>query len=224
MFWRRKSGSDNAADAGASAPVATPPQVTTPEPAAVEMPVAPQLPAPVEEALPPAAMGVDETPAGTAGSALTYTAASGAGAEKTKQISANFGEIVAVLMRSKRHRQLPIAYLETVVVPAVATGQFAVAEARSTEHGHQAPVAVVLWANVSADLDRRIAQNPSLLLKLKQTDWRSGEIVWIVEAVGQKEAVLGLVEHLKGGRFAGRQVRVLEVAEDKSVVPRALSA
>ncbi|MFM9940456.1 MAG: toxin-activating lysine-acyltransferase [Hyphomicrobiaceae bacterium] len=143
-------------------------------------------------------------------------------ADKVKQISASFGEIVAVLLRSKWHRDLPMTYLERVAVPAVMTGQFALAEARSAEHGYQAPVAVVMWACVSNELDRKLAQDPTLLQKLNRSDWKSGDNIWIVEAVGKKDAAMGLIEHLRKDRFKGKQVRYREVTESKDVVAKLL--
>ena len=55
-----------------------------------------------------------------------------------------FGEIVSVFMRSAQHRTLTLADIERLVLPAVATGQFMLAEAEVKATGAKQPVAVVL--------------------------------------------------------------------------------
>ena len=47
-----------------------------------------------------------------------------------KRLAATLGEIVSVLMRSPQHRHVFLADLEVSVLPALATGQFALAEAK----------------------------------------------------------------------------------------------
>lgn len=234
MFWRKKSS--EAETPASAAPVAQPDPapVATPAPVAVQpaaaappaqqpaTPVAarpapqPQpVPAPVAASQPQASPSRPAAAAPSPGSVVPLPRN-----DKAKQISASFGEIVAVLLRSPSHRKLPLTVLEAIAVPAVMTGQFALAESRSMTHGYQAPVAVVVWACVSSEIDRRLAQDPSQLNKLAQADWKSGDIIWIVDAVGQKEAVRGLIEHLRKDRFAGKQVRYREVTEAKEVVAK----
>lgn len=234
MFWRKKSSE---AETPASAPPAAQPEpAPTPAPVAVQpvtaappaqqpvMPVAArpapqpqptQAPAPVAVPQPQVAPSRPAAAGQVSGSVVPLPKN-----DKAKQISASFGEIVAVLLRSPSHRKLPLTVLEAIAVPAVMTGQFALAESRSMTHGYQAPVAVVVWACVSSEIDRRLAQDPSQLNKLAQADWKSGDIIWIVDAVGQKEAVRGLIEHLRKDRFAGKQVRYREVTEAKEVVAK----
>jgi hemolysin-activating ACP:hemolysin acyltransferase len=217
MFWRKKSSESEGP--------AVVQQAATPEPAPAQTEREP-APAPVPQPEAPRQTAI--APQMPAANPVPMAAAQPASAQvvplpksdKAKQISASFGEIVAVLLRSPAHRKLPLAYLESLAVPAVITGQFALAEARSAAHGYQAPVAVVVWASVSTEIDRRLAQDPTQLNKLNQADWKSGDVIWIVDAVGQKEAVKGLIDHLRKDRFAGKQVRYREVTETKEVVAK----
>lgn len=78
-------------------------------------------------------------------------------AEAAKRITKAFGKVVGVLMRSPQHKQSKLADLERMVVPAIMTGQFTLAEARSKSDGTTAPVGFVSWARVSADVDARLA-------------------------------------------------------------------
>jgi hemolysin-activating ACP:hemolysin acyltransferase len=140
-----------------------------------------------------------------------------------KSISAAFGDIIAVLLRSKGHQLLPLSYLASVVVPALTTNQFALAEARSTAQGFLAPVGVLIWASVSTDVDRQLTQSPDGVRKLKSQLWKSGEIIWIVEAVGHQDAIKGLLSEMLKTRWKGKQVRIREVNKAGESVARVLS-
>lgn len=126
----------------------------------------------------------------------------------SRQISASFGEIVSVLMRSPSHKFHSLSDLEWLVIPAVVTGQFRVAEAASKENGFTAPVAVVLWASVSAEVDQRLAQSLEQPMRLKPNEWRSGNIVWLVEAVGDNRAVMAVLQRLKQHELKDQMVRM----------------
>ena len=58
-----------------------------------------------------------------------------------KHIAASFGQIVTLLMRSPADKAITLQDLEWMVVPAIMTGQFAVADAQSKETGVVMPVA-----------------------------------------------------------------------------------
>ena len=60
------------------------------------------------------------------------------------RLSATFGQIVSVLMRTPQHRYAFLSDLEWLVLPAVATGQFSLAEAQDKTSGLSAPVAVAV--------------------------------------------------------------------------------
>ena len=114
-----------------------------------------------------------------------------------RDVSANFGQLVSLLMRSRAHRFHMLADLEYMIVPAIATRQFRVAEGVSAEAGLVAPVAAVMWASVSAEVDQRLTEAVDQPIRLKPEEWRSGEVVWIVDAVGDPKAINALLQHLK---------------------------
>src|SRR4029079_4132083 len=100
------------------------------------------------------------------------------------QTSASFGQVVSVLMRSSQHKHLALTDLEWLVVPALTAGQFAVANMKSKEGGPSVPAAVVLWASVSPEVDQRLSANLSAPIRLRPDEWKSGDILWLIEAVG----------------------------------------
>src|SRR3954471_13523074 len=68
-----------------------------------------------------------------------------------------FTQVVGVLMRSPHYRAYTLADLEWLVVPPVAAGQFRIGEVKPDKNSTTAvPVAVVLWASVSPEVDARL--------------------------------------------------------------------
>jgi hypothetical protein len=72
------------------------------------------------------------------------------------RIASTFGEIIALLMRSPHYRYAFISDLEWMVMPAISSGQLVLGEARHKETGVAAPVAVIMWACVSDEVDARL--------------------------------------------------------------------
>lgn len=134
-----------------------------------------------------------------------------------KQLSSAFGDIVSLLMRSESERVRTLADLEWMVIPALQTGQFAVAEAQSKETGVVAPMGTVLWAMVSEEVDQRISSQLDKPLKLQQSEWRSGEIPWIVAAFGDPKIVGQLLEELSKNVFKQRPAKLRSRGEDGKV-------
>jgi hemolysin-activating ACP:hemolysin acyltransferase len=112
-----------------------------------------------------------------------------------KQAAAAFGEIVTLLVRSSSEKHHSLADLEWMVIPAVARGQFALAEAMSKETGAVAPVGAVLWAFVSEDVDRRLS-DLSAPARLTPVEWRSGDIPWVILMTGDTKVLGGLLQQM----------------------------
>lgn len=168
-------------------------------------------PEPVPAAVPtvptnPAAAGKSMGSANGTGSALSpEDAKKRRGA--AKQLAASFGEIVSLLMRSPSDKHHTLADLDWLLVPAVARGQFALAEAQSKETGATTPVGAVLWALVSEDVDRRLS-DLSTPLRLKPEEWNSGNIPWIILATGDMRVLAGLIQQLTKAAFKDRQPKM----------------
>jgi len=144
--------------------------------------------------------------------------------ELTKRITTAFGEIVAVFLRAPAHRHLFLADLEWLVLPALATGQFALAEARHKESGLAAPVAVMLWATVSAEVDARLTANAGKPVRLKPDEWAAGPNAWLVEAVGEPRAVKALIDKTLRGPLKGRSLKVTTRGADGTPALQLLTA
>lgn len=115
---------------------------------------------------------------------------------RAKQVSAAFGEIVTLMMRSPRHKHLTLAELEHLIVPALRLNQFSIMDAQSKTTGQCAPICAVLWAKVSADIHGQLATKSDRPFRLQPRDWNSGEIIQIVETVGDERAMKTMLANL----------------------------
>jgi cytolysin-activating lysine-acyltransferase len=129
-------------------------------------------------------------------------------AQVSKRAAATVGDIVGLLAMSPRHADYKLSDLRWLVLPAVRTGQFAMTEVQSASRGTTYPVATVLWASVSADVDRRISGDLSAPLRLAPKEWRSGDTLWLVDAVGDEKVIASMMTRLRQKEWKGRIVKV----------------
>jgi cytolysin-activating lysine-acyltransferase len=136
------------------------------------------------------------------------------GAAFSKLFAASIGDMVVVLSRSPTHKHYSLADIEWMVMPPVMAGQFYVVEAADKEHGFRAPIAVVTWAFVSEGVDRRLAEQGSDPgARLRPDEWKSGEIAWLIDAVGSTEGVDAGLRWLKDGPFRERRLKLIGKTE-----------
>ena len=158
----------------------------------------------------------------------------------------SFAQVVAVLMRDPNFRTMPIADLEWLVLPAVMSGQFRVAEAPASLLGPDkapdkardkapskapddakaggvlVPVAVALWARVSGEIDRALSERLDRPVRLKPHQWASGEHVWLVAVAGDRRAVPKLIDRLAGGELKGQRIKMRVRGTGNTVVVKTL--
>ncbi len=125
-----------------------------------------------------------------------------------------FAQIVSVLMRSPHYKHYSLTDLEWLVLPPLLTGQFSVAEAGPKEGGLRFPVAVALWASVSPEVDKRLSENLTAPIRLRPDEWKSGDILWLVDAVGDARVVGPLLNQLNGSAWQHRKIKARIVGED----------
>lgn len=128
---------------------------------------------------------------------------------RSRATAASLGEIVGTMLRSERHRAMPIADLEKIAAPAMVHGQFAVANAPVPNRpGETAPIAAIFWASVSADVDARLSGADALPLTLARNEWASGNILWLVDAVGPAAVVQHLINEVTARSLKGRTMKM----------------
>lgn len=155
------------------------------------------------------------TPPRDAGKTLPQTSATKPGGKppkdavaRSRAIAAGLGGIVSVLMRAPDYRNATIGDLEWLVGPPLAADQFAIAEGHHAETGIVAPVAIVLWAMVSDEVDKRLSDVTTPNPRLEPKDWRSGSMPWVVAAVGDRRALTSLLEQLVKAKFKGAKAKI----------------
>ena len=141
-------------------------------------------------------------------------------ATKSKLLQASVVDIVSVLMRSPQFRNVTLADLEELVVPAITTGRFMIAEAQANKSGFITPVAVVLWASVSEEIDRQLSETRDQPVRLAPKDWKSGDIPWVIVAAGDQRLVKALQQRLQETVLKGRPLKSRSTdTNDKGVAP-----
>ena len=131
------------------------------------------------------------------------------------------GQVVSVLLRSPMYRHLTIGDLEWLVIPAIRAGQFSILEAQSAV---DRPLGVALWATVSPVVDRRLtAQKAAGLVpfRLAPSDWRSGDILWLMDLIALRQARQNFLDRLNDTAFKGRTVKYYFERSTKPVAPKA---
>jgi hemolysin-activating ACP:hemolysin acyltransferase len=124
-----------------------------------------------------------------------------------------FTQIIGVLMRSEHYKHYTLGDLEWLVIPPMLAGQFRIGEAKP-KTGSSVPVAVVLWARVSADVDKRLAEIGRAPIRLRPDEWTSGDILWLAHAAGEPRFVRAVLKQLNESAFKGREVKLRSFGKD----------
>ena len=144
-----------------------------------------------------------------------------------------FSQVVAVLMRDQNFRNMRIADLEWLVLPPIMAGQFRLAHmpapprpgepAKPADKGGVLlPVAVALWARVSAQIDKGLMENLDKPIRLRTNQWASGDKIWLMAVAGDRRAIPKFLEQLKEKEFKGQEVKMRTNAGDGKVVVKTL--
>ena len=138
--------------------------------------------------------------------------------------SLSFAQIVTVLMRSPWYRHYTLGDLEWLVIPPLLAGQFSVVEFKPQQNVVSVPVAAALWASVSAEVDKRLSENLHVPIRLRPDEWRSGDILWLIDAVGDPRVVPQLVKQLVETKFKGREAKMLARGENGKVIVQRIAS
>src|SRR5262249_39743096 len=91
-----------------------------------------------------------------------------------------------------------------LVVPPLLVEQFAIMEGGQQGAVLPSPLAAALWARVSPEVDRRLSEDKDWSVRLAAEEWQSGDILWIIDAVGHPDIVPGFIEELVATHFPGQ--------------------
>lgn len=140
-----------------------------------------------------------------------------------------FSQIVAVMMRDPKFRQLRLSDLEWLVLPPLIAGQWRLAQTKAeqlmTKTGESTPqsnimvpVGAAIWARVSSEIDKRLSENLDKPLQLKANEWSSGDHFWLVAVMGDPRAIPSFLRSLQESEFKDREVKLRAPCSDGKVV------
>lgn len=146
------------------------------------------------------------------------------------RMAESFSQVVAVLMRDTNFRNLKIGDLEWLVLPPIMAGQFRLghaarpADERAREGGVSIPVALVLWARVSAQIDKTFSEELDKPMQLRPNQWASGDHIWIMATAGDRRVLPHFLKELARTVFKGQTVKMRTRSGEGKVVVKRLSA
>lgn len=146
------------------------------------------------------------------------------------RVAQAFAQVVAVLMRDANFRNLKVGDLEWLVLPPIMAGQFRLGHAakpgddKTRQAGVRIPVAVALWARVSAQIDKTFSEELDKPMQLRPNQWASGDQVWIMATAGDRRAVPHFMKELAQTVFKDQQVKMRMRGADGKVVVKTLGA
>ena len=117
-------------------------------------------------------------------------------------------QIVKLILQSPNHRHFSLSDLEWMVLPALSLGQLAIAETKPDQSGMRQPLATLFWAAVSPEIDQRMSSQLEAPIRLRPDEWRSGDILWITDMIGDLSTGHALVKSVLESVLAGRTVKV----------------
>jgi hemolysin-activating ACP:hemolysin acyltransferase len=145
-----------------------------------------------------------------------------AGFERSRRTLIALGEIASVLMKSAEYRNMTLANLQALAAPAISTGQFMVLTAHQKSRGAAAPVALALWANVSAEVDRKLSQADGQNVALTPADWSSGDIAWLIVVAGDQRTLPALIAQLQKTKLKDKVIKLRTKDESGAMSVRTL--
>lgn len=123
--------------------------------------------------------------------------------ERTRTLSADFGDAVMVLMKSSAWRDAPLRQLEALLIKPMGLGQ-AVVLRQTQKDGRLAVLGLVLVARVSDAVHESFAAGVEV--DYADLDWRSGDRVWFVMVETSPEAAVPAVRIVCDKVFPGQEV------------------
>jgi len=128
-----------------------------------------------------------------------------------KQIAKSFttlGELTNLLLHAENYKDYRLADLEWLILPAIGLNQFRIARAQSNQSKLSIPVAAVVWAKVSTEVDQKLSAIHSGPMRLSAQEWSSGDILWIILNAGDPRGVSTIINTLRKTDFKGNPVKI----------------
>lgn len=126
--------------------------------------------------------------------------------------------IVALMIRDPKFRNLRIADLEWLVMPPIVSGQWQIAHGTSPvaapkdgvppPPARMVPIAAALWARVSSDVDARLTASLEKPIILRPEEWTSGDIHWLIALPGETRFLQTFLGELQKTLFKDKTIKL----------------
>lgn len=133
-----------------------------------------------------------------------------AGATVSKMVASAIGDMVTLYSKDSAHKHFAFADMDWKILPPIVSGQYHIETADDPEYGTLRPVALVTWAKVSDELDERLsAQTNRQVVRLRPSDWNSGEHYWLVDVVVTSDGVIKALKLLHNNQLNETNAKLL---------------
>jgi cytolysin-activating lysine-acyltransferase len=130
------------------------------------------------------------------------------GPEK-RTVAQVMGEIVWLFSQSPQHKNFFIADLEWLVMTPILLNQFRIFYAPDR------PIGVAFWAYVNERVDERLSGGNA---RLAPADWKSGDILWLVDIVAPYGGQEEMIKDLKVKVFPEREIKALGLENNQLTI------
>lgn len=131
--------------------------------------------------------------------------------EAATQRAVPYGFVASILYASKAHAHYPMSYLRDVIAPAMQHHLF-----RLYFNRRGVPVGYVVWAFVAEDVQTRFLQTGKW--DLHESEWREGNLLWIVDFAAPFGHVYPMLQHLRDHVFPKeRELRYYRIKNGKMI-------
>ena len=117
------------------------------------------------------------------------------------------GKLIRLMSIAPEFRKMPLGEVIATVAPAITMGQVLIAETQINDSKTLSPTAFALWASVSPEIDQRLSEAPDQPWGLTPQDWKSGDIPWLILAVGDERIVSGLLNAFITQTLDGKELK-----------------
>ncbi|WP_052502687.1 toxin-activating lysine-acyltransferase [Halarcobacter anaerophilus] len=120
--------------------------------------------------------------------------------EMKEKLTEILGEALLVVMNSQAHRlSFFVSDLEWLLLAPIMKEQF-----RLYKDKEGKPVGLILWAYVNDEVNKKLEMG---IGKLGMNDWKSGDILWIVDLIAPMGGAGKMIAELKETVFKGKKFK-----------------
>lgn len=114
------------------------------------------------------------------------------------------GELSALLYNSNLYKEHPIKDIKNLFLPPIDLQQFKIFKSSKGD-----PLAMVLWANMSKDVEKKYLSGTYLL---EGKDWNSGNNLWVTHFIDSLDLSKKIHDNLQENEFCDKHYRIVSTS------------